>query len=628
MTSLSLALAARYPQQITNQNQILLGSAAVVAVILLLGEVTQISLIGLVWVASLILFVATPVFVLRYSRYNTKFAHALLHSGSAACFAVGIYFVSQGKPEEGALLYFFMMILVPATTLVFLIESLNESTIQLTVREERLNHLYNNVGEVFFETDLLGNLTNLSASIAQYGYDRQELIGKPLTYLFVENLEIQHNLENAESETIKDMPVLLKAHNRDEIAFEFSATSNLHVNDSKIVGSLRNVQERKILELQFLESQRRESLGTLAGGVAHDFNNILQSIIIHAELALRERKVDQKTTARLDVIIDSASSAASLCHQLLQYTGTGYRHRVPVNLDEVINNVLQILVPSCPAGITLDYESSPSNRRVEGDPAQLHQVLLNVIKNAIDAIPHRGSVLVILQSASPVSVEAPHFTLGSDDTKNKGTVSIEVRDSGVGIKPENLGKIFDPFFSTKAEGYGLGLSAVTGILKSHNGILKLWTYTNIGTTVQISFPSTDVTNSESGASEQPPEHNHHTVLVAEDNASIREGTSQMLQSYGHKVLTASNGQEAISVFQRNPDISLLITDVRMPVLDGIDAAREIQNIRHVPVILVSGYGEVTKRLNERESNEFVFLQKPFHADDLRSAIDAAFSPMV
>jgi len=574
---------------------------------------------ALAWLLTGIMLFLLPVMTLLSTRAGTRWILALLQVLVAFCFVGGIAILNTGEPANGALLYFMMLVLVPAITLVYLQASIEASARHLHAWEQQLEHLYDSVGETFFELSAEGRITRLSAAIETFGYSREELLGQPLNELFQSGSELAGDIAGVRQQPLTNQPVQLVTAAGQVIDCEISAIWDESAGRGQIIGSLRNVQERNQIEQQFFEAQRRDSLGRLAAGVAHDFNNILQSMVSHAQLGLYSSSDDQ-VTARLKAIVDSASVASSICQQLLQYTGNDAARRDEINLDTAIRDVLQMLMPALPADVELKYNASPDAVRVTGDKTQLQQIIMNLVQNAVDAT-RGGLVEVSLQLGVSSRQAAPDLSIGPDVEDPAKVICLEVSDTGRGISVDDISRVFDPFYTTREEGHGLGLAAVTGILENHSGTLNVWTRVPGGTTMQILLPAGAALQPTAALSSQPGASGEQTVLYAEDNDAVRMATKALLENLGFNVIAVRNGHEAVDMFARMQDqVSLFMSDIRMPLKDGIEAAREICRLKSVPVLLASGYSEFGSRLSQEEFSEFHYIQKPFTLDKLKAAV--------
>jgi PAS domain S-box-containing protein len=381
-----------------------------------------------------------------------------------------------------------------------------------------------------------------------------------------------------------------------------------------------DVTERKRLESQFLRAQRMESIGTLAGGIAHDLNNVLAPILMSIELLRLEMEAQERSEI-LDIIRSAAQRGSDMVRQVLSFARGVEGQRVVVELKHLIRDLSKIVSETFPRNIELRTETSPALRPVLGDPTQIHQVLLNLCVNARDAMPNGGIL----------TVESSNFTVDDQfaslvpDARCGDYVRIEVGDTGTGIPPANLEKIFDPFFTTKehGKGTGLGLSTSLAIVRSHGGFIRVQSEPGRGSRFAVHIPATELTSRrpESGTDQIPRGHGERILLV-EDEPAVRAVTRQTLEQFGYKVLVASDGAEAVSVFAQNTGkIDMVFTDMMMPVMDGLATIHVLRRMDpQVRILAASGLSLDESAAKEASSGIRHFLPKPYSADVLLSAV--------
>jgi PAS domain S-box-containing protein len=379
-------------------------------------------------------------------------------------------------------------------------------------------------------------------------------------------------------------------------------------------------EERLALEAQVQQSQKMESLGLLAGGIAHDFNNLLVGILGNADLALDE--VDPAGEAHRSMwgIITAARRAAELCRQMLAYSGKGRFIVQPVNLNHLVEEMAQLLVSSISKKARLKYNFCSDLPCIEADSTQIRQVVMNLIVNASEALEEREGTIEISTGVVDCSREELDGMYLGETLDDGNYVYLCVKDNGCGMDESTLNRIFDPFFSTKFTGRGLGLAAALGIVRGHQGAIRIDSRPGQGTRVEMFFP---VSSHEEVPSEftvdQIPQMTPHdkTVLVVDDEGSVRWVAEKMLRRAGLKVLLARDGREAVQVFKHYQDeIDCVVLDLTMPVQSGDEVFRQLKLIRSdVPVLLSSGYTEkdIRERYSDLEAADF--LQKPYsHAE--------------
>jgi PAS domain S-box-containing protein len=376
-----------------------------------------------------------------------------------------------------------------------------------------------------------------------------------------------------------------------------------------------DITEKKRLEAQFLRAQRMESIGMLAGGIAHDLNNVLAPIVMGTQL-LKLRHSDSESLKLLDAIAGSAQRGAELVRQVLTFArGTEDQHFL-VHPKVLVRDVKEILTGTIGNSIEVVTHIDNDLWPVHGDFSQLHQLLMNLCVNARDAMPQGGRLALEVRN---VRIDEQYAAM-SPEARPGLFVVFEVRDTGLGIPPEIRDRIFEPFFSTKGpgKGTGLGLATVQTIVKNHEGFIALESEVGRGTAFKVYLPASAETAEARGTATgaPPPRGNGETILVVDDEASILSITRHALELFGYEALTASNGAEALALFaQKQGKIAAVLTDMAMPVLDGaalIYALRKIDP--DVKVIAASGLKSSVQSMEPFGLGATSFLAKPFTAE--------------
>jgi len=382
-----------------------------------------------------------------------------------------------------------------------------------------------------------------------------------------------------------------------------------------------DITERLNLEEQLRQSQKMESIGQLASGVAHDFNNMLTIIQGHSSLLLSKPTLAPEIVDPIQAVYFAAERAARLTRQLLMFSRKNVMHLEPLDLREIVGNMSKMTERLIGENITLEFQPPEQLPPVQGDSGMIEQVLLNLSVNARDAMPQGGTLTISLEA---VTVDAV-FAERHPQARVGRFVRLRVTDTGTGMDTATLGHIFEPFFTTKevGKGTGLGLATVYGIVKQHDGWVEVNSEPGKGATFDIMFP---VINEASTASKKEPSPDDapvvggtETILIVEDEEILREMAREILQDYGYKILEASSGREAFDVWNRHTDeIHLLLTDMVMPEgISGIHLAERLLTDRpDLKIILTSGYSsnEVNAELMARVCARF--LQKPYSHNDL------------
>ena len=394
------------------------------------------------------------------------------------------------------------------------------------------------------------------------------------------------------------------------------------------------VQERtnqlEAAHRQLLHAQKLESLGVLAGGVAHDFNNLLAVILGRSELAACSKN---RIAIRnhLNMIRDTVLEARSLTKQLLGYSGKGQFLMQVVCLNDLVESMKQLLRASVNKSIQLDYELADELPSVEVDSTQICQVIMNLVTNAAESITRPvGRVTTKTYIITIESRSRPNSSVQIEVEEGR-YVCLEIVDTGCGMTDEVRAKIFDPFFTTKFSGRGLGLAAVLGIVRSHQGGILLTTKPKKGTAIKILLPIADkiatplIKSAECGT--RRDYKGEGCILVVDDEPPARRVTREMLESLGFSVITAQSGKDAVCLYEEQQKIiDLVILDLTMPEMNGVETLKMLKKINsRINVIVMTGYSEETLRLSFSEYNIQGFLIKPFNYDELISAVDAGFA---
>ena len=383
-------------------------------------------------------------------------------------------------------------------------------------------------------------------------------------------------------------------------------------------------EQRDQLEARIRQSEKLESLGVLAGGTAHDLNNLLTAIMGNADLALADVPEGSAPSLSLTRLKGAARRAAELAKQLLAYSGRGRFQRVPVPLNESVREVVDLLQATLPARVRIQESLDPQNPALTGDPTQVRQVILNLVTNAVESLGDKGGNVRVSTGRETVSPGSPgllqQFFDGNDPTDQ---VVLEVADNGCGMEIETQRRMFEPFFSTKFAGRGLGMAAVLGIVRGHRGAIGLETQPGKGTALRIYLPGlAQKPKTGTPAPEKRKDPPQGRILVVDDEEMVREAVAGMLRTIGWKVDLAGDGSQALEWLRApgsRPDLVLL--DLTMPRLDGRQTAALIREIiPELPVILMSGAFARPEDDPEGLSGADAFLPKPFSVADLRQCL--------
>jgi len=389
-------------------------------------------------------------------------------------------------------------------------------------------------------------------------------------------------------------------------------------------------EERRRMERKLTQTQKLESLGVLAGGVAHDFNNLLTTIVANAALAHEELPPNSDAHENLHAISRAAQRAAALCRVLLAYAGRGRFDVQPIDLNEVVLDMGGLLRSAIGSRVSTDFHFQEDLLRVSGDAAQLRQMMMNLIVNASDAIGDEiGRIDITTMARDADRALLDTFQMGEALQPGR-YVELRVSDTGSGMSPETVANIFDPFFVTKNTGHGLGLAAVLGIVRGHDGGIRIESSPGVGSTFTVLLPA--FASTVAGASDTKQASRiagaRRTIMLVDDENAVREVASRILERAGFGVLLAEDGVQALDVIttERQSPIALVVADLSMPRLGGVALLQRLRELGNpVPLLLISGYAEEEVLTTLARHAPTAFLQKPFDIDQLLNAVSALLS---
>lgn len=390
-----------------------------------------------------------------------------------------------------------------------------------------------------------------------------------------------------------------------------------------------DIREKKKIEAQFLRTQRIDSLGTLAGGIAHDLNNVLAPILMAAQM-LKARFTDPQSQRLLNVLESSAKRGADMVKQVLTFARGVEGERVLLQPRHLLKDLVKILQETFPKNIQIKHELAPDLMTLVGDPTQLHQVLLNLCVNARDAMPQGGTLTLSAENCVLEQIPPTLPALGFSP-KPGPYVLLKVADTGCGIPQENLDKIFDPFFTTKelGKGTGLGLATVLGIVKSHAGFVQVQSQVNRGTVFSVYLPAADKPPAAPSSSEARslPSGKGELILVVDDEAAVLSMIKETLETFGYRTLTAADGTEAVAAFTAHRgEIKAVILDMLMPHMDGPATIRVLRKLEpQLRIVAASGLMDAQKAKEATGLGDLCFLMKPFTAESLLTTLHAVLS---
>ncbi len=500
------------------------------------------------------------------------------------------------------------------------------------VREQAA--LLDKARDAIIATDLDHHIAYWNASAeGLYGWTATEVMGRRLEELQLHAEPARFAAAREQLGATGEWRGEFRIHTKSGTAMQVESTWSLVLGaDGKARSILfidTDVTERKKMEAQLHRAERMDSIGMLAGGVAHDLNNALAPILMAAEL-LRERVTDPADRRFVDSIEASAQHGAALVQQLLAFARGSEGQRTVVDVGGLIQDVQKLLRSTLSRRIDLKVEAVGTPWPIVADATKIKQVLINLCLNARDAMPNGGRIEIL---AGNTTIGGKH-ALSNPGAQPGEYLRIAVRDTGTGIPPEVLSRIFDPFFTTKAagKGTGLGLSMVAGIIKSHGGFLNVESHVGQGTLFELFFPVRDrVTETPPDTTSTPiAKGRGERILLIDDDPAVRDIFKALLENAGYRVLTVETGQAGLSEFGRNPtEFALVITDLMMPGMNGREVIAALRVlVPRLPILAISGLMDPERQAGLRALNPPVeCLAKPILPEKLlltlRNMIDAA-----
>lgn len=456
-----------------------------------------------------------------------------------------------------------------------------------------------------------------------YGWQAEEAIGEnalELLYKDVPSLEVALKTVILVGEWSGELNKVTKSGKEIIVESRWTLMQDEKGQPKSILCVDTDITEKKQLAAQFLRAQRLESIGTLASGIAHDLNNVLAPILISAQL-LQQKISDERNQQLLKTVENNAKRGASLIKQVLSFArGVEGKHTI-LQLRHLITEFKQIIKQTFPKSISVYTDVLADLWTVSGDATQLHQVLMNLCVNARDAMPKGGTLSI---TAENVLIDENYAAMHLE-AKVGSYIAIAVTDTGMGMSGEVVERIFEPFFTTKelGQGTGLGLSTVMGIVKGHGGFVNVCSEVGRGTKFKVYLPAVGVKENQPSPQVEIPRGNGELILVVDDEVAIREITKISLESHNYKVLTASDGIEAIALYvQHRHQISTVLVDLIMPSMDGFTTIRTLQKLNpQVKVIAMSGLASNAQVTASLGSGVKTFLSKPYTTGELLKAID-------
>ncbi len=502
--------------------------------------------------------------------------------------------------------------------------------------EERLKLLFDNAPDGYYLADLEGRFLKGNKKIEQItGYTNEEVLGK----IFLEaNFLPSDQVPKAKALLEKSRhgspcgpeELVLTRKDGKAVTLEINSYPIKIKNQVQILGIARDISERKRaekekkkLEDQLIRVQKMEAIGTLAGGIAHDFNNILTAMVGYTGIALIDAGKGTSLESNLHEVLKAGNRAKDLVKQILTFSRSTEQEMKPIQVKIIIKEVLKLIKASLPSTIEI-RQSVFSDSQIMADPVQIHQVLMNLCTNAGHAMREHGGILEVGLS----DVELDTDFLKEYPEMNPGSyIKMTVRDTGQGMAPEIIDRIFDPYFTTKApgEGTGLGLAIVQGIVESYKGAVTVMSEPGKGSTFTIFLPVIENRQGPDEKSDEPLPRGKERILFIDDEPAIASLGMLMLERLGYEVIVQKSGSEALALFKtQHQKIDLVITDMTMPGMTGEALAREMMHVRpDIPIILCTGFSHRINQQKALQSGIKKFIMKPFTVREVAAAIREA-----
>ncbi|OGQ98588.1 MAG: hypothetical protein A2505_01880 [Deltaproteobacteria bacterium RIFOXYD12_FULL_55_16] len=495
--------------------------------------------------------------------------------------------------------------------------------------EERFRSLVEASQDAIVISDEQGHILSLNhAAEKMFGYEEREIEGQPLTILMPERYQARHLAgmrRVVATGTSRYLGKPLEFWGRRQDGHEFPLELNISswIAEEKINfgGIIRDVSERTHLEMQIRTTQKMEAIGTLAGGIAHDFNNILVPILACTEMVLTTEAAGSENWHNLQAVLKAAHRARELVKQILVFSREREHEVAPVQVAPVVKESLKLLKASLPSTIEVVQQLEGEGVTILADSTQIHQVVMNLCTNAYYAMREQGGILEVTLAEVKIS---------PDDSASHGLAPgaylvLSVTDTGSGMDPTTIARIFDPYFTTKkfGEGTGLGLAMVHGIVKKYGGDIKVYSEPGQGSSFQVYFPVLD--KSEHGLDfiiAAPMVRGNERILLVDDELPIAQSMQKMLEFHGYQVVIKTDSAEALAAFRLAPrEFDLVITDQTMPELTGEQLALELKKIRpEIPIILCTGFSATMDEAKARALGIEAFFMKPVLIKEITEAI--------
>jgi PAS domain S-box-containing protein len=495
-----------------------------------------------------------------------------------------------------------------------------QRTKELSISEKWHRSIFDNATDGIMVLDKNGAIMNVNQKACEiHGFEKDALIGVNTGLL--ESGDNKENHDERMSRILGGETIIFETehYKKDgsKILLEVSAKALNIGGETYIQSFYRDITEKKRIQEQLMHSQKMESIGSLAGGIAHNFNNILTAILGYSELLLEFSNLDGTSKQRVQNIESSARKAGVMVSKLLSFARRDVHEVLPLNLNDVISDSVKLFEGVLNKRIGLKVDLNGNISPIEGDPNQLEQVIMNLMVNARDAMPDGGLITVRTAVAELAKTD---LDIPADIEPGKYVI-LSVSDTGSGIPKEIMGRIFDPFFTTKekGKGTGLGLATVYGIVKDHKGYISVHSEVGKGTSFDIYLPSSSKTAYRISPPQSFAVEGNENILVIDDDRDVLNFIRDILESHGYTVITVNNPLTAVDTFKNlAAKVQLVITDVMMPLMEGSELIKNLRTIKaNTKIVVVSGYGNDAI---QKEKMADAFIRKPFEGIELLSTV--------
>ncbi len=519
------------------------------------------------------------------------------------------------------------------------ITELNSAQNKLQESEDRYRAVVETASDIIISHDLTGQIIFVNQTgLDLMGWKKDQLQTLNVSDFIAERArpEMQERIirrENGFRGTfVFEIPVVHSDGHEIPMEISSSMIPGTIDDNPQIIAIMRDISDRKVMEAHLINHHKMESLGTLAGGIAHDFNNLLATIMGNAELLKDDQRLGAEFDEFIDSILDASGQAADLCQQMLAYSGKGQFSVNNGDLSMVVHEVSRLLQARVGGRARLSFQLDENLPAVLIDTDPIRQVIMELVTNASESLGDDGGEVMVRTGRSEYTREALLARSCNPQLEAGSYLYCEVADSGSGMDPVIQGRLFDPFFSTKFPGRGLGLSSALGIIKGHGGGFLIDTIDGVGTTVSFLLPEAPVALKKPAKPKRKktPDSLHldlagKNILVVDEDPAVRRVCESFLRRLGCSVLSVSNGPDSVRIFsQRFNEIDLAILDLSMTDMDGVATFRRLRVIQpQLPVIFSTGYGEEELHQRARGLQGYGFISKPFKLANIRQALGQA-----